>query len=516
MRRNERDDFTSIYTADTWLRNTLLQRRGTVVGRVLNTTRLTDLIYTSLSFEDVYYKTESPECPINPNALAADLFAALFSQTVRKADPSSIHLRERHFNKPVLESVLRDDRFETLKRLCEDKELTSYEAAATFAHTLHDLLQAKPYRPDKDCLTVIRMLTKQIQHSIEQLQWLHSKPNANPHFMLKLYNRIRNKMRQVEALEKKLQEEALRYVHAMGEDINQALEAAVQQAVETHSILSAWGEDGGSGQSIPANRDLVEHVKNSRELLEIARSLGKYREIVADKRRSGYSYGLGEKYDLTFGNDITNCLSSELALLGRPETEILFMRKYEQKRLMQYRKRTQVIKGKGDAIVLVDESGSTRGVSAWAKAFTLALLDISAKDRRKFAVVHFSSKDNIKTDLFEPGHYTAADVLKTAEHFWGGGTDFEAPFTEALKLMEQGYENADITIITDGECAMSEEFCEMLRSKLQGYGATVTGILLDKDSPCGESLEPFCDKIYHSRDITEDEIAVQILNQRAS
>ena len=53
MRRNERDDFTSIYTADTWLRNTLLQRRGTVVGRVLNTTRLTDLIYTSLSFNNV-------------------------------------------------------------------------------------------------------------------------------------------------------------------------------------------------------------------------------------------------------------------------------------------------------------------------------------------------------------------------------------------------------------------------------------------------------------------------------
>ena len=82
--------------------------------------------------------------------------------------------------------------------------------------------------------------------------------------------------------------------------------------------------------------------------------------------------------------------------------------------------------------------------------------------------------------------------------------------------MEQGYENADVTIITDGECAMSEEFCEMLKTKLQGYGATVTGILLDKDSPCGKSLEPFCDKIYHSRDITEDEIAVQILNQRAS
>ena len=516
MRRDRQNPFTDIPSAELWLTNTLLGRRGTVTGQVLNTTRLTDLIYTALSFEDVYYQTESPEFPVNAEALAADLFSALFSPILKKADAPSIHLRERHFNKPVLECVIRDDRFDTLKGLCEDKELTSFEAASAFAHTLHDLLQAKPYQPTVDHLSVIRTLNEQMRDTIEQIRTSRTDPNTKPQTLLRMYDRAREKSRQVKHLEKKLQEEAVRYVYCIGSDINLALEAAVQKAAQTHSILSAWGEDAGNVSNITANRDLVEHVKNSRELLEIARSLGKYQELVADKRKNGYAYGLGEKYDLTTGNDITNCLSSELALLGRPETEILFMRKYEQKRLLQYRKRTQIVKGKGDAIVLVDESASTRGVSAWAKAFTLALLDISAKDKRRFAVVHFASKDSIKTDLFEPGHYTAADVLKTAEHFWGGGTNFEAPFTEALRLMEQGYENADITIITDGECAMSEDFCKTLRAKLQGYGATVTGILLDKDEPCGESLKPFCDKVYHSRDITEDEIAVRILEQKAS
>lgn len=38
----------------------------------------------------------------------------------------------------------------------------------------------------------------------------------------------------------------------------------------------------------------------------------------------------------------------------------------------------------------------------------------------------------------------------------------------------------------------------------------------DKDGPCGKTLEPFCDKIYHSKDLTEDEIAKQILKQKAS
>ena len=250
--------------------------------------------------------------------------------------------------------------------------------------------------------------------------------------------------------------------------------------------------------------------------MRIARSLGKYRELITDKRKNGVAYGRGEKYDLTLGNDINNCLSSELALLGTPETEILFMQKYEQKRLAQYRKRTEIIKGKGDMIVLVDESGSTRKVQAWAKAFALSLLDIAAKDNRKFAMVHFASANEVKTDLFEPGRYTSDDVIRAAEQFFDGGTDFEAPLTEAIKLMEKGYENADITIITDGECRISDDFAEKFKNTMTKYKASVTGILLDKDGPCGKTLEPFCDKIYHSKEITEDEIAQQILKQKAS
>ena len=86
----------------------------------------------------------------------------------------------------------------------------------------------------------------------------------------------------------------------------------------------------------------------------------------------------------------------------------------------------------------------------------------------------------------------------------------------ASALMEKGYENADITIITDGECRISDDFAEKFRNTMLKYKATVTGILLDKDRPCGKTLEPFCDKIYHSKDITEDEIAQHILKQKAS
>ena len=514
---NRRNIFKDIDTADNWLTNHLLKNHNPTTHRILNTTKLTELIYSGFSLDETFMNIDMPEYPVNAEELSADLFGALFSPVLKRKDYTSIHLRERLFNKPIFERAVSDDRFDTLKKLCEDKELTSYYAALAFARTLQNGLIDKPYTPKANYLDIIKKLSEQLDTAINEIRKCKLDPKTyEPKKMLFLYNRVKQKLSQIGDLQVKLHVDAICYINSIGDEINAALESAVEAAIETHSIITAWGSDSGEMKNIPANRDLINHVKNSSELLEIAKSLGRYREIVADKRKNGYAYGLGEKYDLTTGNDITNCLSSELALLGTPETKILFMRKYEQKRLLQYRKRTQIIKGKGDAIFLVDESTSTRSVTAWAKAFALALLDISAKDKRKLAIVHFASANSIKTDLFEPGHYKSEDVMRAAEHFWGGGTNFEAPFKEALKLMEQGYENADITIITDGECKMSDDFCEELHNKLQKYGATVTGILLDKVTPCGESLEPFCDKIYHSKDITEDEIAVRILNQKAS
>ena len=39
---------------------------------------------------------------------------------------------------------------------------------------------------------------------------------------------------------------------------------------------------------------------------------------------------------------------------------------------------------------------------------------------------------------------------------------------------------------------------------------------MEKSIYGGETLEPFCDKIYRSSELTEDEIAVEILKEKAS
>lgn len=514
--RNRYQTERDLPLAEKWLDSYLLTRKNPVSGRLLHATRLTDLIYDSFAQEQPVHQIPQAGNVPNMESLARDFFAALYSPVLRRREEDSVRPRERLLNKLLLERMIGNDKFDGLKGLCEDKELPSYDAVSAFCEAFADRLPAVDI-PELRYLEIIEKLKTQAEKAIQTVYEIRKKQlPVSSKRLLFLYNRIDRKLWQIECLMQKIRKAAVRWAEALTPDIDAALQAAFDQAVQTHAIMEAWSDGSGEIRNTPVNRELLEHVKKSKELRGIARLLGRYREMIADKRKSSYAYGRGEKYDLTQGNDVTNCLSSELALLGTAETEILFMRRYEQKRLMQYRKREAVVKGRGDMIVLIDESGSTRSVAGWAKALALALLDIAARDNRKFAMVHFASADSIKTDLFEPGHYKPEDVIQAAEQFFGGGTNFESPLKEALWLMENGYENADVTIITDGECALPESFTEDFRKKITTHRATVTGILLDKGDPCGKSLEPFCDKIYHSRELSEDEIAVQLLNSKVS
>ena len=77
------------------------------------------------------------------------------------------------------------------------------------------------------------------------------------------------------------------------------------------------------------------------------------------------------------------------------------------------------------------------------------------------------------------------------------------------------FQNADVVFITDGECAVSEPFAEDFRKAKAEHKFTVTGLLLDKDSPgFAFSLEPFCERIYRTSEIVEGEIVKSILNDR--
>ena len=68
---------------------------------------------------------------------------------------------------------------------------------------------------------------------------------------------------------------------------------------------------------------------------------------------------------------------------------------------------------------------------------------------------------------------------------------------------------------TEGECALSDGCQQELQASQAAHHFTVTGILLDKGrAGMGFSLEPFCQKIYRTSELTGDAVVQSVINLR--
>lgn len=113
---------------------------------------------------------------------------------------------------------------------------------------------------------------------------------------------------------------------------------------------------------------------------------------------------------------------------------------------------------------------------------------------------------------------TIQDVL--ASPWAASGVSSEsAPATDRIlrsTKLENGFEKADVVFITDGECELNEAYARELCEKQTALGFTVTGILLDANSPGMEfSLKTFCRNIYRTSELMGDEIVQELVNERA-
>ena len=494
--------------------------------RILKSSRLENQIFNELISENQdlqNVQAEGQKQLSSFDSLTKDVFSAFYSLSLRPNDDDTLTDKARQFNKTIMDDLLSDSEYNTLKTICEGKELPAFEASSEFSEKilgkLPELLKAAG--GNSDTFNVIDKLSEQAENLNEQLQSLTEANQSSPDQstsdkISKTADKLNNKLNQIENLNKAISDNLLTGGPMFKAAVSDAARSAEEKAKEISDTIKAWGNGSGNMGNTTVNKELLKKVRQNDKLRLIAKFLGRYKEIISDKRKNSFSYGLGEKYDVTNGNNIDLCLSSEIALLATPETQPLFIRKYQQQALKQYRKMKRISKGMGDIIVCLDESSSMDSVIEWAKAFALALMDIACRDKRRFALIHFASADEIKVDIFEPGRYTLDDMIQSAEHFFDGGTNFEVPLNEAVNLINTDFENADVMFITDGECAISQSFSERLSEIKKAIKFRITGILLDKaDLTAGQSLIPFCDTIYRSSKLTENGIAESILLKRS-
>lgn len=506
-----------------------LRRKPTQkTDRVMRSSKLEDSIYAELREDDT-------EMDMTENAavqklksfptLSRDVFQSLYSLAPRRNDADMLTTAAQKFNAPILDHIVQQDDYPTLKNICEGRSLPAYEAAAEFtcraAEELDGLLSE--LGGDKGALNTLEKLETARDAAAEGLaELLDAQATGEPtetdkQALINAANRLDSKQRQVEAVSQMLDTTMLRQKEAVDLAVSAAVQAAAERAQEVQSIIGAWSDEPMNMCRTPENLALLEKVRQSTALKDISKYLGRFREIFTQAKKNGYAYGRGETYSLELGNNLSCALTSELAMLATPETIPLFLRKYQQRQIKQYRRREPIYKGMGDIICCLDESNSTKGeAAAWGKAVAMTLLEIAAESRRSFALIHFAGSSRCQVDIFCPSEYTLEDKLTAAETFLGGGTNFERPIREAIHLMEsEGFEKADVVFITDGECELSDGCQQELQAAQVAYHFTVTGILLDKGrAGMGFSLEPFCQKIYRTSELTGDGIMQSVIGLR--
>ena len=497
--------------------------------RVLRSTKLEDSIYSDLRVDDsTMDETEdaaSRKLRTFP-ALSRDIFQSFYSLIPKRNNDEDLSAMAQKFNQKILDHVTQGEDYPTIKSVCEGRELPAYESASEFiaqtAGELDSLLS--DCGGNKGALNTLdklqqaeRKAQEDLAGMLDRLRQSKERNETLEQAAIAAANQAESKQRQVEAVSKQIDATAVQNKDAIAAVLDRATKAAAEKAEEVRSIVSAWGDGSAAMERNPVNLELLAHVRANPHLKDIARYLGRFREMFAQGKRNAYAYGRGEKYSLELGNCLDRALTSELALLASPLTVPLFLRKYQRRQIKQYQRREPVYKGMGDIICCLDESGSSEGdPAAWGKAVALTLLDIAADGGRKFALIHFAGPGNVRADVFLPGQYTVTDKMASAEVFLNGGTDFVTPMRSAVSLMEDGgFAKADVVFLTDGECEMSGSYVEELREKQAALGFTVTGILLDSEIPgMAFSLEPFCQKIYRTSELMGDEIVRDIVNRR--
>jgi uncharacterized protein with von Willebrand factor type A (vWA) domain len=309
--------------------------------------------------------------------------------------------------------------------------------------------------------------------------------------------RLRQQAKQLRDDLARVQQEAETRFRSEALKVTRDLDDAAQEAESWSRALG-----GGDNKSAPGRQiELGKHLAGNEKLKKLARMVGRMKDQALALRRKIFERTNEEMFEVGMGSEVSRLLPHELLTLHHPVLRKDFARRFVDNELLLYSLRGIEEKGKGPVVVCLDGSSSMSGdKEIWAKALTLTLLDIARRQRRMFRAICFSSADTpLQTFDLNPRERYSVDtgtVMKLAEYFPGGGTDFETPLNAALDCLRQSrFKRGDIVFITDGECQVSPEWAENFRSEKENLGFSLFSILIDVGSSSLGTLKEFSDKI---------------------
>jgi uncharacterized protein with von Willebrand factor type A (vWA) domain len=271
-----------------------------------------------------------------------------------------------------------------------------------------------------------------------------------------------------------------------------ASKAGAEEAERLAGSLASWGLSTADLSPVP----LGERVELARKLAgpqlrRLTDLVGKMSALARAKARAKLEDRSGERSSVEVGRpeDLSRLLPAELSALASPApgTELLFYQKYAERRLLYRDVRAKERAGRGPVIAMIDRSGSMAGEKMeWAVAVALAAVRLASGAggaRRRRSCVLFFDEEVVLEERFEPKERDARKLLRIATVNAGGGTGYEAPLSRALEIAaESPYGGADLLLVTDAICALSEEFVEKLVAEKERRGISLYSILIGSRS----------------------------------
>lgn len=455
--------------------------------------------------------------------LFLDLFSILFKMNVVLLDERELSAGAL-VHRRLLSAVLRSPGIVALRDRTRLDPATTCEALIYLGHKILDALTTGDRVVASELLSIadaaldeeqLEQIKKELEHLDELPEGAFSEEERDA--LEKSLKRDIRKMTIAANQSRKAQSKlAFDLPLDLESDLDRQITAMPGSMDELSDDLRALGLSSGAEGRMPAHEKMAlgERLMRSKKLRLLARLTGAFKDVALEARKKRVSRAPQETHAIETGRQLERVLPSEL-LAMKPERRALhldFVRRFIEGQLLQYQ-----LEGpaqRGPMVVCVDGSGSMHGPKEiWSKAVALTLMEIARREKRRCLALVFSSGSALfevellskRTARGRP-QANIEEVLRFAEHFPGGGTDFEEPLTRALDLVvgDGRYRRGDIVFITDGEAHVSDALIERIDEKRRRQRFAIRGILVDVAHARAETMERFCDTLKLVSELTGD------------
>lgn len=460
--------------------------------------------------------------------LYQDIYMSLAKYRLELVPEDEMYTSTR-LNRGILKNLINTPEYISLRQHCRMDKFNAAIGTEIIAREAMEILreaidQIKDLQKQKDALDDLIKKEEEIDDLVrenedldELIQDMQQDGNAAGAAQLAAQRDANEQsIKQAKAIANKIAEECDDLVDEESDEVVQitrqmgtVLDTASEEVQEVSQMVDAWGLGGGSQCKVAFQnkKEAIEKIRRSEKLSAFTDMIGRFKESAITEQKKKAKHGAVEIKSVTLGDKIQDTLPSERMLLCNDTTKPDFYRKMTEKQLMTYSKEAHKQKNKGPIICCVDTSGSMEGDNeVWSKAMTVALMEVAQMQKRDFACIIYDSDANapiiIKKDEVAP-----QKIIDVAETFNGGGTNFEAPLREALKLLEDStFKEGDIVFISDGDCGISDSFLKKYKHVKEEKEFKTQGIIINLGRwghSSDSTLNEFCDKVTRISDLAD-------------